>query len=292
MIKQLLFFLLLLVPITANGQGEQIHLTGNSLLWQIKAWNMGVDLHIKCGSNLDSIYHNPTVVCVESSYLWIEAFVNETYDLIVVEPFHGTTLQQDVAIITEWMELQPQAQFVLYMGWYDKVSDEGVHFIDTYLAGNPDDNMRANPQYMAALADQLPRDVRLVPTGTALYQLYLDDLAGVSPYSYDDAWADDIHLNPRMNYVMRELTEWALGRPPQQTHQYFGLTSAERAYGDDLVWRLVRGNCNRDGSLDLLDVDAFVELLAAGQPDISADANCDGNVDLNDVIPFIELIAG
>ena len=52
------------------------------------------------------------------------------------------------------------------------------------------------------------------------------------------------------------------------------------------------GDINCDGSLDLLDVDPFVTLLANGMFEPKADMNCDGFVDLLDVQPFVDLLAG
>ena len=44
-----------------------------------------------------------------------------------------------------------------------------------------------------------------------------------------------------------------------------------------------------DGSVDLLDVAPFVELLANGGFKAEADINQDGNVDLLDVQPFVDI---
>ena len=52
------------------------------------------------------------------------------------------------------------------------------------------------------------------------------------------------------------------------------------------------GDINQDGSVDLLDVAPFVELLTNGQFQAEADINQDGVVDLLDVTPFVELLTG
>ena len=51
------------------------------------------------------------------------------------------------------------------------------------------------------------------------------------------------------------------------------------------------GDVNRDGSVDLLDVSPFVELLSSGTFVFEADINQDGSFDLLDVAPFIELLS-
>ena len=52
------------------------------------------------------------------------------------------------------------------------------------------------------------------------------------------------------------------------------------------------GDVNGDGSVDLLDVGPFVELLLGGGTECQADINGDGNVDLLDVGPFVDAITG
>ena len=51
-----------------------------------------------------------------------------------------------------------------------------------------------------------------------------------------------------------------------------------------------RGDVNGDGSVNLLDVAPFVDLLNSGQYLETADANCDGTVNLLDVQSFVELL--
>ena len=52
------------------------------------------------------------------------------------------------------------------------------------------------------------------------------------------------------------------------------------------------GDINKDGSVDLLDVQPFVNLLSSGGFQVEADINCDGSVDLLDVQPFVNILAG
>ena len=52
------------------------------------------------------------------------------------------------------------------------------------------------------------------------------------------------------------------------------------------------GDVNCDGSVDLLDVGPFVDLLTGGGFSPKADVNGDGAVNLLDVGPFVELLTG
>ena len=54
----------------------------------------------------------------------------------------------------------------------------------------------------------------------------------------------------------------------------------------------ILGDANQDGAVDLLDVQAFVDLLSSGEILIEADVNNDGSVNLLDVGPFVDLITG
>lgn len=55
---------------------------------------------------------------------------------------------------------------------------------------------------------------------------------------------------------------------------------------------LIPGDVNLDGSVDLLDVNPFVQLLQIGEFQIEADINCDYHINLLDVAPFIDLLSG
>ena len=55
---------------------------------------------------------------------------------------------------------------------------------------------------------------------------------------------------------------------------------------------LLIGDINCDGSVDLLDVQPFVELLGSGTFVQAADINQDGFVNLLDVAPFVDLLNG
>ena len=53
-----------------------------------------------------------------------------------------------------------------------------------------------------------------------------------------------------------------------------------------------KGDVNRDGNINLLDVGPFVALLSNGNYQVEADANCDGVLNLLDVGPFVDLLTG
>ena len=55
---------------------------------------------------------------------------------------------------------------------------------------------------------------------------------------------------------------------------------------------VILGDINCDGSVNLLDVAPFVDLLTSGEFSPKADINDSGTVDLLDVAPFVDLLAG
>ena len=56
--------------------------------------------------------------------------------------------------------------------------------------------------------------------------------------------------------------------------------------------QILTGDMNLDGSVDLLDVSAFVNAISQGAYQSEADVNCDGVVSLLDVEPFVQLLTG
>lgn len=52
------------------------------------------------------------------------------------------------------------------------------------------------------------------------------------------------------------------------------------------------GDVNQDGTVDLLDVNPFVELLSNSLFQLEADINMDGEVNLLDIAGFVDLLAG
>ena len=52
------------------------------------------------------------------------------------------------------------------------------------------------------------------------------------------------------------------------------------------------GDVNRDGVVNLLDIEPFIDLLSGGGYQIEADINQDGVVNLIDIEPFVDLLSG
>ena len=73
-------------------------------------------------------------------------------------------------------------------------------------------------------------------------------------------------------------------------------SGADSVVMDDFIFGepipVLLGDINGDGSLNLLDVAPFIDVIVWGAFEVSADINQDGAVNLLDVEPFIELLTG
>ena len=213
-------FLLVFLLFPNPAFADDIFLVGNSLTWDtVPAWLDGnVQWDIYCNRNLDYIYKNAGNSCVGTATDWDDALYNNQYDWVVVQPFTGTTLQQDADIIDEWMSLQPDAQFVIHPGWASH-----TNYASVYNAGNPDNMMRANPAYIGDLIAELESrnsGRSLVHTGSheILWSIYQDIEAGVGPFdSLSDLYRDNVHMTYNYGqYMMNNAMRHTLGQSLNQ----------------------------------------------------------------------------
>lgn len=213
---------------------DTIFAVGNSLTWDAKPQDLDgdVDYHIFCGRNLQYIYDNPLNHCVDTSTPWTVALQENQYDWLVVQPFAGTTLQQDASIIESWLQMQPSAKLVIHPGW-----TRFANFPDDYLAGNPDNKMRPNPAYINALITELHarvpnRDIRTTRSHDLLFSVWEDTQKGIGPFSsLDDLARDEIHMGHNSGrYLMHNALRRALGQPI--SGQGFNTPTEFRSYFD------------------------------------------------------------
>jgi hypothetical protein len=187
----------LLICFNATAYADSIFTIGNSLTWDMKPYDLDgeVDYHIYCSKNLQYIHDNPNGHCVDTSLPWATALSTKQYDWVSVQPFAGTSLQQDIDIISGWMAMQPNAKFVIHPAWTAFGS-----FPSDYTAGNPDDQMRPSPEYISDLIAALQsqntgRELRSTNSNDLLYSIYVDTQNGVGPLgSLADLSRDFIHM--------------------------------------------------------------------------------------------------
>ena len=211
-----------------------IYTIGNSLTYDTLPFDLegNVGYHIGCSKNLQQIYADPqNSACVTPNMgTWDEALTKNQFDIVTVQPFVGTTLEQDLAIINRWMKAQPKATFVIHTGWSSKTEFEA----DTH---NVNDETIKSLSYYSELLDSLATDNpkrNIVSTQalTVLDSIYHDIEDGIAPFSsFSELFRDNIHMDVVVGrYLMHNLMRQALG---QSLDNPVGLESGEiKAYLD------------------------------------------------------------
>ena len=101
-----------------------------------------------------------------------------------------------------------------------------------------------------------------------------------------------LSINPASNGIF---DTWDYGTNAAGGDYQIVMTGAELAVGDGgggCPSGFERGDVNMDGSIDLLDVTPFVQVLVNGSFQCEADIDMNGTVDLLDVTPFVNLLTG
>lgn len=217
----LLFPLLALASLATLAQSEEagkksIFLIGNSLTQDTRPQNLDGDVqwHIGCGKSLPYLFENSGMPCVKTSTIWPEALRNKQYDLISVQSHYGSNLEQDAAVVSEWMEMQPSAEFIIHTGWA-RESGREEEFASTEAGGD----MKHSVAYIEALIaklEELHPDRKIRRTyAMDLLEKAVDEIeAGNAPITEPtDLRRDDIHMDlVTGRYLMHNAMRHALGQ--------------------------------------------------------------------------------
>lgn len=330
---QMRFIVLLILILATNGfqslhAQQRAYTIGNSLTNDMRPQLLDQSQwHIFCSKNLDFIFNNPDGNCVQTSTPWPEAFQDFNFEYVVVQPFDGTTLTQDANIISAWMQLQPEATFVIHSGW-----TQSSTFPEDYLAGNPDNTMRPSPEYVNDLIAQLKlifpnRPIVQTHANDLLFSVWLDVQQANAPGirdvlfrnfgtnhepiewpfeiqhaeaeielpfdEFSDIYRDFIHMDLQTGrYLMHNALRYAVRQPLFPRELFPGNSENEFLYLEDKIRTelVLMGDINRDRLVNLLDIQPFIEVLTDGIYDITADMNADNRADLLDIGPFIDAI--
>ncbi|QDV66267.1 hypothetical protein [Crateriforma conspicua] len=204
--------------VAPKANGDSILTIGNSLTWDsLPPYLSGdVDWHIYCGKSLSFINENPEGHCVTSSTPWPVALASKDYDFVTVQPYLGSTFDEDLEIISNWMRKQPNATFVVHTGW----NTHETHF-EAYVDETETTETRISRDYFDRLMDALHEafpDRKLVRTQSAevLYEIALDIENGNAPIDkLSDLYRDTHHMSTSGggHYLMHNLLRKALGQP-------------------------------------------------------------------------------
>lgn len=217
---------------------SHFYLIGNSLTWDTVPSRLSGDVqwHVDCGVNLPHIHAKPEQPCVKTSTLWPTALRDKQYDVVSVQPHYGSTLGQDVEMISDWMKLQPKAVFVVHSGWARHVTRA-----DEFASYAPPDQMTHSPGYLRAVIAELRRlhpgrEIRQTLAQNLLATIAEDIAAKQAPLEKVEVlYRDDIHLTHETGqYLMHNAMRRALGQPPSAAG-FEKIDPAVRKYLDSVL---------------------------------------------------------
>jgi hypothetical protein len=198
------------------------YLIGNSLTWDtVPAWMDGdMQWHVDCGKSLPFMHANPEEPCVKTSTLWPKALAEKQYDVVSMQSHYGATLEEDVATISKWVDMQQKAEFVIHTGWahHEKRAAE-------YASEDIAQKMVHSPKYINALLDRLRkkypgREFRQTHAIDLLAKIAADVEADKAPFkSVSELHRDKIHVKiDTGRYLMHNCMRHALGQPRSAKH--------------------------------------------------------------------------
>lgn len=217
---------------------KSYYLIGNSLTWDAAPSQLEgyVRWHVDCGKSLPFLQAHPERPCVTSSRVWPEALTTAQYDVISVQPHYGSTLAEDVEVISEWVRMQPRAVFVIHTGWA-RHRDLEAEWADADAAGP----LTHSPAYFTALLAELrrrfpDREFRRTVCQDLLHRIHEDIAAGRAPWKQlSELYRDDIHLTLGPGrYLMHNALRAALGQP-RSAAGFPDLDPEQKAYLDALL---------------------------------------------------------
>ena len=235
----LIWAAILTLPLMAQDDSSpSYYLIGNSLTWDAIGMGLDVDAqwHVDCGKNLSYIYKNPQKPCVKSSTLWPAALKAKQYDYLSVQPHYKSTVEEDAAIISEWMGLQPKAILVIHTGWA-RVAEREKEWADQDASGP----MQHSTAYFDALIKLLKkhhpnREVRRTQAMDLIQRVAADIEAKKAPYAeVAELHRDAIHMNLQGKYLMHNAVRHALGLPRSASKPFDQIDPNIRSYLDSVL---------------------------------------------------------
>ncbi|WP_417385980.1 hypothetical protein [Gimesia sp.] len=212
-----LCFVLTGTVLHAEDKARSYYLIGNSLTWDTAPLLLDGDVqwHVDCGKSLPYIMAHPEMPCVKTSTLWPQALKEKQYDLISVQPHYGSTLEEDLATISKWVEMQPQAVFIIHTGWARSKTRA-----EEYASQDVTGKLQHSPAYinalLAALQKKYPdRKFKQTHAIDLLDQVNTDIKNNKAPFDeITDIYRDAIHMKTDTGrYLMHNAMRHAMGQP-------------------------------------------------------------------------------
>lgn len=228
---KILFMFLVIVALHGTALGQRpagkssekpqtqpkILMIGNSLTWDTRPPLLDGDVqwHVDCGKNLVFIRDNPAKPCVETSTIWPAAMQTTQFDFVSVQPHYGTTIDDDLAVISDWVTQQKTAVFIIHTGWARHLEFD-IERSDADSAGL----LTHSDVYFKTLLQNLrtkfpKREFRCTKAMNLLFQISEDIESGTAPFgNLEELYRDKIHLTTDTGrYLMHNAVRRALGQP-------------------------------------------------------------------------------
>lgn len=221
-----------------NTRAVRYYLLGNSLTWDTVPSLLDGDTqwHVDCGKSLPFIFENPEKPCIKTSTLWPSALKEKQYDVISLQVHYGSTLEEDAVVISQFMEMQPEATFVIHTGWARSASRS-----EEWQNKETPDSMTHCIAYFDSLIDLLKKnhpDRTIVRTRAmdCLAQVKRDIDSGKAPIkTVTELYRDKIHMNVVTGrYMMHNAMRAALGQS-RSTNGFKKLDPAMKTYLDQVL---------------------------------------------------------
>ena len=203
--------------LSAEPAKTSYFLIGNSLTWDTVPSRLDGDVqwHVDCGKSLPWMHAHPEQPCVKSSTLWPQALKQKQYDVISVQPHYGSTLDEDINVISKFVDMQPNAIFVIHTGWAHHAK-RAVEYESQNVTGK----LQHAPSYFRALILALRkrypnREFRQTHAIDLLAKISADAKAKRAPIDdVAELHRDAIHVKiDTGRYLMHNAMRKALGQP-------------------------------------------------------------------------------
>ena len=254
------------LPACAQDAAQsRYYLIGNSLTWDTVPPLLSGDTqwHVDCGVSLQVIHTKTEKPCIQNSTVWTTALKEKQYDVVSVQPHYGTTLAQDVAVISEWMTLQPKAVFVIHSGWAYQ-AQRASEFASYAVP----EQMTHNPGYIRALIAELRklhpgRELRQTLAQNLLAVIADDIAANRAPLKdVAELYRDAIHVtHDAGKYLMHNAMRRALGQAPSAVG-FEKVAPEMKTYLDSVLAQLVVTPADKALLSQLLSADESVNRAA------------------------------
>ena len=216
------------------------YLIGNSLTQDTlpQVLDGDVQWHIDCGKSLQFIHDTFEKPCVKTSTLWPVALKEKQYDFVSIQPHYGTTLAEDLDVISGWIAMQPAATIIVHTGWAFHET-RATEYAEESLS--EDNQMSHSPAYFDALISGLKarfpeREIRNTQAMDALAKIAKDIDSGKAPFGkMQELYRDKIHLTTdHGRYLMHNLMRKVMDQPPSDA-AFPTLDPKRKVYLDSLI---------------------------------------------------------